>query len=301
MWIDTLWQILGNTWHYLLEASPWLLLGFLFAGLLKAFVPSEVLLRYLGKRNVRSILTATLVGIPLPLCSCGVIPTGVALHNQGASRASTLAFFIATPATTITAILITLGMLGWKFTLAEIMTTFVVAIVTGLLALILIKEKPVKETRPNPQTAEIFAGNENGFKERIKTTFRYGFIDMIDDIGLYIIIGLLVAGIIAALVPSSIIGQYLGGGLLALLIMALVATPIYICSTASVPFVAALVAQGMHPCAGLVFLILGPATNLSTILAIGKSMGKKTVLLYVTSIMALSIFMAYSFHLVGWL
>lgn len=127
-------DILLWTWKFTEDAAPWLLMGFLFAGLLKAFVPSEIVLRYLGKRDMRSILVAILVGIPLPLCSCGVILTGIGLYRSGASKASTLAFFIATPATTITTILIAVGMLGWRFALAEVLTCFGMAIATGLMA-----------------------------------------------------------------------------------------------------------------------------------------------------------------------
>lgn len=306
--MSVLFQTFGNFWHYTKEAAPWLLLGFLFAGLLRAFVPKNLVLKHLGKRDIKSILRATLVGIPLPLCSCGVIPAGLGLFKQGASRASTLAFFIATPATTITTILISFGMLGWKFTLAEIILVFCVAIGTGFLALFFLKDEPrrierLEKNEHNFRIREVFTCQEceREFKERIKTTFRFGFIDMIDDIGLYILIGLLGAGIIAALLSPAIVNQYLGRGLLPLIIMVLIGAPMYICSAASVPFVAALVAKGMHPCAGLVFLIVGPATNLSTMLAIGRSMGKRAVFLYVSSIIGLSILIAYSFDLVGWL
>jgi uncharacterized membrane protein YraQ (UPF0718 family) len=307
-------DILDKFWQFMVEAAPWLLLGFLFAGLLKAFVPSEVILRFVGRGNIRSILTATIMGIPLPLCSCGVIPTGMALYQQGASRAATIAFLIATPATTITAILITAGMLGGKFTLAYIVTAFVVAVVTGVLSLLFFKERPIEAPHESAACGcesgdgeascavdESARSGGYGLRERIKTTFRYGFVDMVEDIGHWILIGLAAAAVIYVLVPENLIGEYLGSGLLALVIMALVATPIYICSTASVPFVAALVASGMDPAAGLVFLILGPATNLSTVLIVGRSMGKGTVALYLISIMVLSIAMAYLFSSTGWL
>lgn len=307
-------DILSEFWRFLVEAAPWLLLGFLFAGLLKAFVPSGVILRFVGKGNLRSILTATVVGIPLPLCSCGVIPTGMALYRQGASRAATLAFLIATPATTVTAILLSLGMLGARFTAAYVITACVVAVATGLLSLLLLRKG---QRGPSPRTAACGCDAEGegtncavadaaiyrgyGLKERIKTALRYGFIEMGEDIGHWVLIGLAAAAVISALVPESYIGEYLGGGLLALVIMAAVATPIYICSMASVPFVAALVVSGMNPAAGLVFLLLGPATNLSTVLVVGKVMGKATVALYLVSIMLLSIAMAYLFSYVGWL
>lgn len=307
-------DILEQFWRFMMEAAPWLLLGFLFAGLLKAFIPSDFILRYVGKGNIRSILTATVIGIPLPLCSCGVIPTGIALYEQGASRAATLAFLIATPATTVTAIVITLAMLGWKFTVAYVVAAFVVAIVTGLLSLMLLRGRPqpppseapgcgceVDDDSPGCSCEVPAVGSGQGLRERMVTTFRYGFIEMVEDIGLWVLVGLLAAAVIAALVPAEYIGEYMGGSLVALLIMAVVAVPIYICSTASVPFVAALIASGMNPAAGLVFLILGPATNLSTIFVVGKSMGKSTVALYLASILVISIVIAYLFGLGGWL
>lgn len=282
--------ILLKTWDFTKEASPWLLLGFLFAGLLKTFVPSELLFKYLGSNKLRSILMATLIGIPLPLCSCGVIPTGLSLYEHGASRASTLSFLIATPATTVTAIFLTFGMLGWRFALAEVLLCFGVAIITGLFVDTIVK---------NGQTGRALKIVEQAHEnKKIKTILQYGFIDMVDDVGLYILIGLFGAGIVAVFAPSNLVVEYLSGPL-SLIAMVLIATPMYICSTASVPFVASLIAKGMNPAAGLVVLTAGPATNIATVLAIGKTMGKETALFYVSSIVIFSVLIAYGFDLAG--
>lgn len=306
--METIFTIFNNTWHYTREAAPWLLIGFLFAGLLKAFVPTEILLRYLGGKNIRSILSATIIGIPLPLCSCGVIPTGIGLYKQGASRSATIAFLIATPATTITTITISLGLLGLKFTIATVMTCFLVAAITGFIALVTLKENENKvklgqEITHRFKINGIFICPEcrHHLKEGLKTTFQYGFIKMAADIGKYIIIGLFLAGIISTIFPPTLIYKYLGKGFLPLIIMILVATPMYICSTASIPFVAALIAKGMHPAAGLVFLIAGPATNASTIITVWKTMGRNTALLYVGSIIIFSLIIASIFTIIGWL
>lgn len=293
-------QIFTNTWYYTKEASPWLLTGFLFAGLLKAFVPSEILLKYLGGRNIGSILRATLVGIPLPLCSCGVIPTGIGMYKQGASISSTLAFFIATPATTITAIMLSFGMIGSKFTLVWIIACFSIAVLIGILSLFFLKDKP-KDLKKNIEKEHTFKiqkifnckNCQNIFGGKMKEVFRYGFIEMVGEIGVYIFIGLLAAGIISALIPPGFIGKNLGTGVLPLLIIVLIATPMYVCSTASIPLVASLIAKGMHPALGIAFLIAGPATNISPILAIGKVMGKKTALLYLISIIVFSILITF--------
>ncbi|VUT26582.1 MAG: putative permease [Candidatus Methanolliviera sp. GoM_asphalt] len=192
---------------------------------MKAFIPSEILFKYLGGNRSRSILTATLVGIPLPLYSCGVIPTGLSLYDQGASKPSTLAFLIATPATSITSIFLVFGMLGWRFAIAEIATSFCVAVITGLLAGVVLKGR-------TPYTPVCSPTDQNltspPLRDKMKTVFRYGFIDMIDNIGLCILIGLIGAGIIAAMIPSEIVGGYLGGSAF-LTIMVLLATPMYIC------------------------------------------------------------------------
>ena len=313
-------EIIASFWHFLGEAAPWLLLGFLFAGLLKVFIPSDVILRYIGGGNIRSILTATLVGIPLPLCSCGVLPTAMTLYKQGSSRAATMAFLIATPATTVTAIVLTLAMLGWKFTVAYIVTAFVVATGTGLLALLFLKRKPhfaALNSAENendgtcdccPSEGAIACSCEeegssktHNFKEKLRTVFHYGFIEMMGDIGHWIIIGLLLAAVIYSLLPGNVVEEYMGSGLLALVLVAMVSAPMYICSTAAVPFVAAMIATGMLPGAGLVILILGPATNVSTVLVIARSMEKSTAGFYIASIMAISIGAAYIVSLGGWL
>lgn len=180
-------SVLLRTWEFTEEAAPWLLLGFLFAGILKAFVPSELLLKYLGTGRLRSIFIATFVGIPLPLCSCGVIPTGLSLYERGASKASTLAFFIATPATTVTALFLTFGMLGWRFAVAEITASFAVAIATGTLAGFVSKEGGVLEADGGDAARDINVETHVG---RIETVLHYGFVDMVGDVGLYILAGL---------------------------------------------------------------------------------------------------------------
>ena len=313
-------ESIGSFWHFLGEAAPWLLLGFLFAGLLKVFIPSDVILRYIGGGNLRSILTATLVGIPLPLCSCGVLPTAMTLYKQGSSRAATMAFLIATPATTVTAIVLTLAMLGWKFTIVYVATAFVVATGTGLLALLFLRKNPQEAALNSAENGKHATGDccqseaatgcsceqegsskTHNFREKLRAVFHYGFIEMMSDIGHWIIIGLLLAAIIYSLLPGNVVEEYMGGGLLALVLAATVSAPMYICSTAAVPFVAVMIATGMVPAAGLVVLILGPATNVSTILVIARSMGKSTAVLYVASIMAISIGAAYLVSLGGWL
>ena len=269
---EVLFKIGESTWYYTKEALPWLIIGFLIAGLLKAFVPEGFLFKYLGARNMRSVLNATLIGIPLPLCSCGVIPAGIGLYEQGVSRASTLVFLIATPTTAITTILISIGLLGIKFTITIVGVALLIAFLTGSVALILLKDEELGKTAKNEDKHRITLTGiatckmcRAEAKKGLNEAFRYGFIEMGKDIGPYIIIGLLAAGIISAFVPQTLIESYLGGGMLPLIMILIIGTPMYICSAASIPFVAALLAKGMSTAAALVFLIVGPATNIATI------------------------------------
>ncbi len=287
-------------WCYAVEAAPWLLLGFLFAGLLRVLVSPSSLSRYLGGWGLKTIVTATLIGIPMPLCSCGVIPVGISLYRMGASKASSLAFFISTPATTVTTIILIWGMIGWKFALADVVASFVIALLTGFLASLLFRKESLKSLSDGASCCEV-EHRPSSFKEKMNIALRYGFIEMVDDIGLYVVIGLLAAAIVAVAIPSIAIETYMGSGLIPIFIMTTIGLPIYVCSTGSVPFVAALIAKGLCPAAGLAFLIAGPATNLSTMLAVGKVMGKKTLLLYVLSVIIFSVLVAYIFELSGWL
>ena len=342
--------ILENTWHYTREGAPWLLAGFIFAAILKAFLPAGILRKALGGSSLKQILLATAIGIPLPLCSCGVIPTGISMFKQGASKSATLAFFVATPSTTVTTVFLTAGMLGWKFTAAEILICFTVALLTGLSASFLLErgreccesgerragrrdegeegeggeeEKRCEcEERKGESSmqggacvacAEDMSVEGKGEKkrgevvkrapeivEKMRRVFR-GCVEEVEDIGLLILLGLLLAGFVSALLPADFFGRFgvdgVGGGVVPMLLMLLVGMPMYICSTASVPFVAALISKGMPPCAGLVFLVAGPATNLSTMLVIGRKMGVKTAFLYVICIAIFTVLMAYIFHL----
>ncbi|MCL0037758.1 permease [Thermodesulfovibrionales bacterium] len=302
-------SILTYTWEFVKKAAPWLLLGFLFAGLLKAFVPSDIISRYLGKRSFSSVLIATFIGLIIPLCSCGVLPLAISLYKSGASRASALAFLIATPATSITAVIVTAGMLGWKFALLKIL--IVVAIVASAVVLVQILfrgESPISPAvkRHNlglkvSYTPVSYTSVSYTFIDKIKRAFRYGFIEMVDDMGLYIIIGLFAAGVVSAVVPPDMIERYLGEGLIPLIIMVLVGAPMYICTIGSLPFVYAMIEAGMNPHAGLVFLIVGPVTNLAVFLVVAKSMGKKTAAVYVGSVIVFSILFTYLISLSEWL
>lgn len=265
------------------EMSPYLLLGFLFAGLLHVFFPKRRINGLLGEKNSRSVINAALLGVPLPLCSCGVIPTGVSFYKNGASKGSSISFLISTPQTGIDSIMVTYSLLGLPFAIIRP----VIALITGFFGGFLTNLTD-KETAEDKISNSLKANNEQQkdttSNNPVIKLFRYAFVDFLQDISKWLVIGLLIAAVISVIVPDDFFAKHLGNGYWDMLIILLVSIPIYVCATASVPIAAILILKGISPGAALVFLMAGPATNAATITIINKVFGKKTLFVYLFSI-----------------
>ena len=271
------------------EMSPYLLLGFLVAGLLHAFVPGSLYSRYLSGADLRSVLLAALFGIPLPLCSCGVIPTAMSLRKEGASKGATTSFLIATPQTGVDSILATYSILGLPFAILRPIAALVTSVFGGLLV-----NAADKDREKAAQTADLHCANGEvcarqeptytGFADRMKGALRYGFVDMVQDIGKWLVIGLVVAGLITLFVPNDFFVRFADRPLLAYVVVLLIAIPMYVCATGSIPVAAALMLKGLSPGAALVFLMAGPASNMASILVIRRVMGQRTLWIYLLSL-----------------
>ncbi len=271
------------------EMSPYLLLGLVFAGLLKIFVPTSITSSFLGKKNVKSVFMASLIGVPLPLCSCGVVPTGVSLNRNGASKGATVSFLISTPQTGLDSILVTYSMLGLPFALLRPFIAFVTGIFGGLLTNKIADNENINHEKAFNLTScscEDGHCNISEKKSKFKTFFDYAFIDFLQDISKWLIIGLLLAALISAVLPQNFFTEYINNSFLGMLIMLIASVPLYICATSSVPVAVALMMKGLSPGAALVFLMAGPATNAATIILLGKTLGKKTLFTYLFSIVA---------------
>ena len=277
-----------------LKMAPFLLLGIIFAGLIKLLVPEESVSRHLGGDRFTSVLKATLFGIPLPLCSCGVIPVAVSLRRQGAGKGASLSFLISTPTTGIDSILATYSLLGWVFTAFRIAASFVSGVICGFFVNLFEKNgfSEVKEGVHN--CCSSCCSHE---KIGLKGAFRYAFVELLGDIGKWLILGTLLGGLIMALVPRDFISSFLGSPFLSMILMLLIGIPIYVCATGSIPLAAALIAKGMSPGAGLVFLIAGPATNTVNLAVLTKEFGKKAVFVYLASISFVSLLFGYILNL----
>jgi len=265
------------------EMAPYLLLGFFFAGILHVFVPQSVFSKYLSKNNFASVLTAALFGVPLPLCSCGVIPTAMALRKEGASKGSVISFLIATPQTGVDSIMATYSLMGLPFAIIRPIAAFCTAVFGGFFSNIFIKNE--KQDIIEPQIT--CAGSvQTGFKDKIKEVFKYGFIDILQDIGKWLIVGILIAGVITYFVPESFFRLFSDNLFLSILFVLILAVPMYMCATGSIPIAIALMMKGISPGTAFVLLMAGPATNIVSILIIGKVLGRKTLVLYLISIIA---------------
>ena len=264
------------------EMSPYLLLGFIFAGILHVYIKKEKTVKYLGKKNFRSVINAALIGIPLPLCSCGVIPTGVSFSKNGATKGASVSFLISTPQTGIDSILVTYSMLGLPFAIVRPIVAFFTGILGGGLT------NKVDRTEYSEKTPELI--DENQSQTKFKRFLNYAFVEFLQDISKWLLIGLALAALISVLIPDDFFTTYINSPILNMLIVLAASIPLYVCATGSVPIAAVLLMKGLSPGAALVFLMAGPATNMATMTVIGNSLGKKTLITYLASIIGGAVF-----------
>ena len=282
-----LWSLL----NVVCEMAPYLLLGFLIAGILHVFVPQGFYRKYLSKDNQWAVLWAALLGVPLPLCSCGVIPTAVGLRNEKASKGAVASFLIATPQTGIDSILATFSLMGLGFAIIRPAAALVTGVCGGLLVNRLVPEED------GAVTSEASCSVETGNK--IWRVVKYGYYQIIQDIGGRLLLGLLVAALIQVAIPDEFFLRFGSQPLLQMLVILMVAVPMYICSTGSIPVAAALMMKGMSPGAALVMLMAGPAVNLASILVVRKALGRRFTWIYLLVIVCFSILFGLLVNAIG--
>lgn len=282
--VEILANITRESWLVLSQMSPYLLLGFLAAGVLSVCISPEFVERHLGGRGFRPVLKATLFGVPLVLCSCGVIPVTASVRRHGASRAAATSFLLSTPQTGIDSIAITYALLG------PVIAVFrpIIAFATGLLGGALVwlwgeaeQNGPGGDAPPHCSEA---CCTDKGSRSAIRRALEYGLVILPRDIGAALLAGVVIAGVIGALVPKNGWETYLGSGILSIAAMMLLGVPLYVCASASVPIAAGLIHAGASPGAALAFLISGPASNPATITTVWKLLGRRTTMLYLLAV-----------------
>ena len=291
------------------EMAPYLMLGFFIAGLLRTFVPHSLYSRHLAPRNMKSVVKAAALGIPLPLCSCGVIPTSVGLRKEGASHGACTSFLIATPQTGVDSIAATYSLMGLPFAIVRPIAALFTAMFGGWMVNKFAREDEQISAaaaqsgehdhcdcgcddhcdddhhhHEGDEACSCSTTPKPGFWDKLKGALEYGFVEMLQDVGKWLVIGLLIAALITVAVPNDWLAALHEYKLLNMLIVLAVAIPMYVCATGSIPIAVSLMAKGLTPGAALVLLMAGPAVNSASILVIGKVFGKRTLSLYVLSI-----------------
>lgn len=306
-----------HTWTLTAEMAPYLLFGFAVAGLLHILIRKEWVQRTLGRPGIGSVIKACLVGVPMPLCSCSVIPVAATLRQSGASRGATAAFLSSTPQTGVDSILATYALLGGLFTAVRVGVAFITGMVSGLLIEFFCAHKKtaapeLASLRPAPQPtgaplqfnafsapASVKPCCAHGAQPpagRLREALRYGFIALPTDLAKALSVGLLLAGLLTTLLPEDLIQGAFSSGALSFLLATVISLPLYVCATASIPMAYALLAAGLSPGAALVFLITGPATNTATIAAIWQMLGRRATLLYLGSLIAIAWLAGWAFN-----
>ena len=294
--IDIIFQILVESWHLLLEASIYILFGMLVGGLLKVFLNPSYVADHLGRGKISSVLKAALFGIPIPLCSCGVLPAAASLKKQGANNGATTAFLISTPESGVDSIAITYALLDPIMTVARPVAAFFTAVAAGITENLLHTQTeedwlrvidrscPVDNCCDGADCPPDHHARHHSFGEKFSAGLRVAVDDLWGDLAGWFFVGLLLAGIIAVFIPTEVMTRYLGGGLPAMLIMLAVGIPMYICATASTPVAAALIVKGVSPGAALVFLLVGPATNITSLSVLFGLLGKRATAIYLVTL-----------------
>jgi len=293
-------SVLRESWNLLNQASLYILFGLLVGGLLKVFLSPAYVAAHLGTGRYRSVFKAALLGIPIPLCSCGVLPAAASLKKQGANNGAVTAFLISTPESGVDSISITWALLDPLMTIARPAAAFLSAFCAGLAENFF---TPPGESCPI--TADLSCPVDNccqgincspekhkhhhTFFEKCLAGLRYAAGELWADLAGWFFAGILLAGMITVLVPNAMIARYLGGGLSSMLLMLLFGIPLYICATASTPIAAALILKGVSPGTALVFLLVGPATNIASLSVLVGLLGKRAALIYLAAIAVVSV------------
>lgn len=297
--VNLIFTILQSSWAVLLEAAPFVMLGFLVAGLLKAFMPDDLVAKHLGGNGLKSILKASAIGVPIPLCSCGVLPAAAGLRKQGAGKGPVASFLISTPETGVDSIAVSWALLDPVMTVARPVAGFMTAVAAGVA--VSYAEKfpgrqeagaPVEAKPEGACTSTCCCGHDKPAKkslvDKLKGGLEFAYGDLLKDIGAWLFLGALIAGTISTLVSAETIERYLSNDFVAMALMLAISVPLYVCATASTPIAAAFALKGISPGAALVFLLAGPATNAASITVISRLLGKRATAVYLAAIVVMS-------------
>ena len=321
-------ELATNIWAVFLDMAFWLLLGLLAAGLIKSYIAEDTMQRWVGGNGFTAVSRAALFGAPLPLCSCGVLPAAIGLHRSGASKEATVSFLISTPETSADSVAVTYALMGPVMAVYRPIAALTSAVITGLLTALVNNDVTTATAAVESQSCcgnespslekSCCAGNSDAVHEsaccnteqaveekqnRFFSALRYAASELLDDIAAWMATGIVIAGIVLTYIPPDWLAQW-GQGLFAMLVMLVVGIPMYLCASASTPVAAGLILAGVSPGASLVFLLVGPATNIAGLALISKELGIKITAVYLAGISVISVIMGllleYLLQVTGW-
>lgn len=300
--MDHLTEICSEFWITLTAMSPYLLFGFLVAGIMSVLLSPETVETHLGRRGIWPVIKASLFGVPLPLCSCGVIPVTVSLRKHGASRGACISFLLSTPQTGIDSLFVTYSLLGPVFAIFRPLIAFMTGIIGGFAVQAITPAGTQTEADSDTNgNLNSDAGIDDKSKAKVQCQsscceknqenklvklLKYAFISLPKDIGAPMLTGLIIAALMSAFIPEDFVldGVEKLGLFGTMVVMMVLGIPVYVCATASVPLAAVMIAKGISPGAALVFLMTGPATNAAAFATIWKVMGGKTAIIYILTV-----------------
>jgi uncharacterized protein len=291
--------LLANNFLVLLDAMAiYVLFGLLFAGILKQIIPDDFVIKHLGRGSVSSVVKATLFGIPLPVCSCSVIPLAQSLKKEGASKGAVQSFLISSPITGVDSILATFSFFGLIFTIFRLISSVIIAIIVGLIQNFVEKdEKPIKEDVPVSSCGCTSSCSSTAVKKSfsIKAAFSYAYVTLFVDMVKPLFIGLIFGALFTTLAPKEYTSLLFENQILTYIVIMLFSMPLYVCATASLPIAAALMMEGMSAGAAFIFLTAGPATSAITMSVVYKTLGKTSLIIYLSTIGILSFLFGFGF------
>ena len=302
--------LINNFWQLFLISAPWLLLGLFIAGLINVYLPKDFLNKHLGSEGLLTTIKAAIIGAPMPLCSCGVIPAALGLRRAGASKGATTAFLVSTPETGVDSISVSYVLLGPFMAVIRPIAAITSAMVAGVLVgressteiaehskeALSTKESTEEKSsccNKKPEPVEVSccsAQSQTSYSplNKIRKAIIYSCTKLLEDTAKWLLIGLFFAALVQTYVPDDFFLQW-GSGIFAMLVVILVSIPMYICATASTPIAAGLLLSGVSPGAVLVFMLAGPATNVATLGVVANELGKRAVASYLVGVIGVAI------------
>lgn len=313
---DFLIRVALETWNILKEASIFLLFGFALAGVLAVLVRGQTLRRLFGTGKVRSVLWASALGIPLPLCSCGVLPTALGLRRQGATKGATVSFLISTPETGVDSISLSYALMDPIITVFRPVAALITAVSAGLATNFFgePRRQAVAEAAAAPEPIPHDHAHHHGHDhdhehdqladqprpadalDALRRIYRYAFGELLDETSYWLLLGIVLSGVIAAALPATFFEQYLSDDFTSMVVMLLIGIPIYTCASSSTPIAAAFVLKGLNPGAALVFLLAGPATNIGSLTVLLKFLGARVVAIYLGTIVVVTLLAGFALN-----